>query len=216
MSTEKETPAIGKGSPAGPRWFVSRHPGLTLEVKAEQMRDREGNRAKFIRIGFNSEAKSAIHVGAGRLGTGNPLGTDTNSHRQYGLFFIIDPGPRPKDGYKADEDPITDEQGKVHEDWMRTAEQKEDDRYIIDHFRKTSMYRATPQKNEYLVTGRLIELNWDPAEIRVAVQAMVIPGMGRPMARPTLAGAPEESFTAAPSSKSPVMGTKVSRRNVPA
>ena len=190
--TNKEVPVVGRNSPAGPRWFVSKNPGLVLEVVPERYPDRDGNRAKFIRVMFKSEAKSDLHQGDGLLGSRNKLGTDTNANKHYGLFFIMDPGPMPKDGYKGDDSAPKDSNGVEREDWMRTAEEKTDDRRIIDHIRKTHMYRHTPQKNEYLVTGRLIELTWDPAEIRAYVSGMVIPGMGKPMARPPLAGAPED------------------------
>ncbi len=213
MSDQKAAvtvPAVGKGSLKGPRWFVSRNPGLTLEVIAEQ----DGNRAKFIRVGFKSEDKSPLHVGDGRLGSRNTLGTDTNSNRRYGVYFIMDPGPAPKDGYKGDEDLVKDNRGIEQESWTRTAEEKADDRRIIDHFRKTHLYRNTPQNNAYVVTGRLIELDWDPAEIRIHVASMVIPGMNKPMPRPPLAGAPVDAAPEREAAASgPSMGTKLNRRS---
>lgn len=188
----KDVIVVGRGSPAGPRYFVSKNPGLTLEVVPERYPDRDGNRAPFIRVSFKSEVKSDMHIGEGHLGSRNKLGTDTNANRHYGIFFIMDPGPLPKDGYKGDDEPPKDSHGVEREDWMRTAEEKATDRRIIDHIRKTHMYRHTPQDNQYRVTGRLIELNWDPAEIRTYVSGIVIPGMGKPMPRPPLEGAPEE------------------------
>ncbi len=211
----KEVAMTGKGSLAGPRWFVSLNPGLVLEVVPERYPDRDGNRAPFIRISFKSETKSELHVGEGHLGSKNKLGTDTNANRHYGVFFIMDPGPAAKGGYESDEDAIEDEKGVAHNDWMRTAEEKAQDRRIIDHMRKTHMYRHTPQDNQYRVTGRLIELTWDPAEIRVYVGGIVIPGMGKPMSRPPLAGAPEDSrSTVAVTDKAPTMGT-LKRRIIP-
>ncbi len=210
MSEQLKTqslPVTGKGSKPGPRWFVSKNPGLVIEVIAERHPDKDGNRAKFIRVSFKSEAKSDMHVGEGYLGSRNKLGTDTNSNRHYGMHFIIDPGPMPKDGYVSDEEPIEDENGVLHENWMRSAEEKADDRRIIEHFRKLYMYRHTPQDNTYLASGRLIELNWDPAEIRTYVGSIVIPGMGKPMARPPLLGSPEDAEAEKPALKAPRMGT---------
>ena len=210
MSEDSKVPVVGKGSPKGPRWFVSKNPGLVLEVKPERYPDRDGNRAPFIRISFKSEVKSELHVGEGHLGTRNKLGSDTNANRHYGLFAIVDPGPAPKGGYEDDGD-------EVREDHRRTAEEKAEDRLVVDHIRRTYMYRHTPQDNQYRVTGRLIELDWDPAEIRTYVGGIVIPGMGKPMARPPLAGAPDDApASAAAAGKSPRMGsTAVSRRVVP-
>lgn len=211
----KEVPETGKGSKRGPRWFISKNPGLVLEVVPERYPDRDGNRADFTRISFKSETKSDLHVGDGKLGSTNKLGTDTNANRHYGIFFIMDPGAIPKDGYKSDEEAPVDEHGVEHNEWMRTAEEKAKDRRIIDHIRKTHMYRHTPQDNQYRVSGRLIELNWDPSEMRVYVSGIVIPGMGKPMARPPLIAAPEDSKSVAEPGKSPTMGTRVTRRTVP-
>lgn len=219
--SEKEKPTLpktGKGSQAGPRWFVSKHPALALEVVAERYPDKDGNRAEFIRVAFKSEIKSEIHAGEGYLGSRNKLGTDTNANRHYGLFFIVDPGPTPKDGFKDDQEAIEykrqDGSVVVHEDWMMTAEEKTKARRIIDHIRRTGIYRNTPQDDQYRVTSRLVELSWDPAEIRTYVNGMVIPGMGKPMARPPHAGAPEDAPAAAVTTGAgPRMGTQVNRRS---
>lgn len=219
-TVKTQAPATGKGSPAGPRWFVSKNPGLVLEVVPERYPDRDGNRAPFLRVAFKSETKSELHQGEGYLGTRNKLGTDTNANRHYGVFFIIDPGPMPKDGYQDDESQVKDEKGIEREDWSRTSEEKARDRRILDHIRKTYMYRHTPQDNQYRITGRLIELNWDPAEIRSYVSSMVIPGMGKPMSRPPLEGAPAEGRPEGEpqTGRTPNMGSsvRVSRRVVPA
>lgn len=203
----QDLPQTGRGSKPGPRWFVSKNPGLVIEVVAERYPDKDGNRAKFIRSIFKSEVKSDLHIGEGKLGSRNRLGGDTNSNRHYGVFFVIDPGPEPKNGYVADEEPIKDSKGLEHEDWMRTADEKKEDRRIVEHFRKLYMYRHTPQNNEYLASGRLIELDWDPAEIRTYVGSIVIPGMGKPMARPPLHGAPDDSAERPAVSKGPKMGS---------
>lgn len=213
MSDNKSKPAAsktGRGSPAGPRWFVSKSPALTLEVVPQQYPDEHGNRKPFLRVTFKSEIKSPIHIGDRRLGSDNPMGNDLNAPRHYGLFFVMDPGPLPKDGYKDDDEAPLDSFGKPREDWMRTADQKSEDRRIVDHFRKTHLYRSSPQDNQYRVTAKLTELDWDPVEIRIAVAEMVIPGVGRPMPRPNLSGAPEDAVATAVSSAKtgPAMGTK--------
>ncbi len=203
MAEEKaKAPAIGKGSPAGPRWFVSKNPGLVLEV-VKQVYPKDGEAAlPHIRVGFKSEDKSDLHIGDGRLGT------------RYGLFFVMDPGPKPKDGYKDDDELVEDGKGLPNEAWTRTAEQKAEDRKVIDHIRNIYMYRNTPQDNQYRVTGRLIELNWDPSEIRTYVNGMVIPGMNKPMARPPLAGAPEDARAAHVQTEGgPRMGSATVRQN---
>lgn len=209
---------IGKGSPAGPRWFVSKNPGLVLEV-VKQDYPKEGEPARpHVRIPFKSETKSALHVGDGYLGSRNKLGTDTNANKHYGVYFVMDPGPRPEGGYKDDKTiPVYVQQdGKEveMEDWMRTADEKERDRKIIDHIRGIYMYRHTPQDNQYRVTARLVEMNWDPAEIRVHVESMVIPGMNKPMSRP-LAGAPAEQPSEAAREQVAKGSTMVRRRVVP-
>jgi len=196
----------GKGSPAGARFFVSKNPGLVLEIIAERYPDEHGNRKPFIRISFKSETKSELHAGRGYLGTGNTLGTDTNANRHYGLFKVMDPGAGP---YKDDGD-------DVDEEWSRTAEQKAEDRVIIDKIRKTGWYRSTPQDNQYRISSKLVELNWDPAEMRVYARSLVIPGMGKPMGRPPLVdGAPSEDRTAPGEASAPQMGRLKRRLAVP-
>lgn len=209
-------PVIGKGSPAGPRWFVAKNPGFVAEV-VPQKYPKEGESAPpYIRVPFRSEDKSDLHIGDGRLGSRNKTGSDTNANRRYGVFFVMDPGPRPKDGYKDDDELVLDGKGAPNEAWTRTAEQKAEDRKVIDHLRTIYAYRNTPQDNQYRVTGRLIELNWDPAEIRIHVNSLVIPGMNKPMPRPPLAGAPSDSRAeVAVGSDRPKMGNVNVRRNAP-
>lgn len=213
---DENKPVTGRGSPAGPRWFVSKNPGLVLEIVPERYPDVSGNKAPFVRAAFKSETKSEMHAGDGYLGSRNKLQTDTNANRHYGVYFVMDPGPVPPGGYKDDVEDVVDEKGIVHEDWSRSAAEKLVDRMIIDHIRKIYSYRHSPQDNQYRVTGRLIELNWDPSEMRVYVDSMVIPGMGKPMARPPLLGAPIEKTEDREPSEVPPMGSvKLRRRVVP-
>ena len=209
---------VGRGSPAGPRWFVSKNPGFVSEVTPERYPDVAGNRAPFLRVAFKSEGKASTHVGEGHLGSRNKTNSDTNANRHYGVYFVIDPGPVPEGGYKNDSEAPEDDKGQAHEDWVRTAEEKARDRKIIDHLRSIYAYRHSPQDNQYRVTSRLTELNWDPAEIRVYVESMVIPGLNRPMGRPPV-GAPEPEENKGeerPAAKAPPMGVPVKRRSVPA
>lgn len=199
MSDEKQkAPVTGKGSPAGMRWFVTRFPGYCQEVVAEKVLDENGNKRPYLRIAFKSEAKSNLMVGHGHLGTDNKGGSDTNANKKYGLLAIADPGPGPFN--KDDVD--TDENG-----WT-----KGDRRKIINTLRMTSHFRCTPQDNEFRVTSRLVELNWDPAEIRTHEASMVVAGSSRPMSRP-IAGSPEDTAPEPP--KKPV-GSQMGRRTIPA
>lgn len=201
--SEKEAPETGKGSPSGPRWFVSKNPSLVLEVVAEKILDAEGNKPPHVRVFFKSEEKSEIHVGMGYLGTRNKNGSDLNANLKYGVHFVIDPGPRPKDGYEDDKD-------EVRADWRRTAKEKDIDRKVIDHIRSIYMYRNSPQDNRYRNTARLTELNWDPTEIRKMENRMVVQGGYKPMARPPEDNAPEETRAERTSSRPVVAGRRAS------
>ncbi len=190
----KKAPEIGRGSPAGPRWFVSKNPTLVLEVMPQYRADEKtGKTEKYLRIGFKSVEKPWTHLGEGKLGSANKRGSDSNASRHYGVHFVIDPGPVPTEGYKDDAEDPADDSGRERPDWRRTAEEKADDRHVIDHIRnRVYGYKNSPQDNRYRVTARLIELNWDPNELTVAAMRMAEDGPGRAAGRPVLESEPTD------------------------
>lgn len=186
MTTETKAPITGKGSPAGPRWFVSKNPSLVLEVIPQYYPDEKtGEIKKHLRVAFKSEEKPWTHKGEGKLGSRNKRGSDSNASEYYGVYFVIDPGPKPEGGYRDDVDFPKDDKGREHQDWMRTASEKADDRHTIDHIRgRVYAYRNSPQDNKYRVTARMVELNWDPNELTIAAMQLAESGPGRAAGRP--------------------------------
>ena len=197
MTTATKAPETGKGSPAGPRWFVSKNPNLVLEVLPEFYPDEKtGEKKKHIRIEFKSEEKPWTHKGDGYLGTRNKRGSDLNANDHYGVFFLIDPGAGPYEDDSEMEPPIEKLRGgstRERPDWVRTASEKTDARMILDHIRRrVYAYRNSPQDNRYRVTARLTELNWDPSELTIAAMRIAEDGPGRAAGRPALEAEPTD------------------------
>jgi hypothetical protein len=163
---------------------------LVLEVVPQRYPDQDGNVKQNVRISFNKQLKPPLHVGTGVLGTTNKSGSDKNANLYYGVFFIEDPGPNPSE---------------EKDETLRSEKMLA--RKIIDHIRKLDIYKKTPQENKYIVTGRLIELNWDPRELGAMENQIVVPGANRPMGRPNQ-GAPEDGRASAPPAKGSQMGRK--------
>lgn len=184
--SKEATPAIGKGSPAGPRWFYSKHPELVLEVTPQRYPLPDGSTAPFMRVPFMKQLKPQVLQGIAYLGTKNATGSDINANQYYGVLAIEDPGQETKDK------PFDEEQQR--------------NRRIIDHIRKMDLYKKTAQTNKINVTARLLELNWDPRELGDGRNGFVIPGSHRPVSRPVTADAPEDAQPEIPATKTPQMG----------
>ena len=133
---------VGAGSPAGPRWFVTKYPSWTATIIPEDYLLGEGGRTvkqKALRAVFKRIVKPRKLVDTqGELGSENPGGGDRNASRWMGVFSIVDPGQNP-----------TDKNGILA-------------RKVIDFLRGHEQFRKTTQDNRLSANPELSELNWDP------------------------------------------------------
>ena len=200
--SDKKAPVVGKGSPRGMRYFTSRWSEFVQEIIPEHKSNPEtGERKPFLRVAFEKRAKPDMLVGDGMLGSRNKSGSDTNANLYYSRLEIMDPGPEPK----------TEAEKKERLDHDLPAEFNDEEnrnRLIIDTLRRSDNYKKTPQNNEFEVTAKLKELDWDPSELGAASNRYIKAGTSRPIARPDM-GAPEDGDKEeAPAARGAKMGRK--------
>ena len=139
QTTQKApAPRVGKGSPAGGRWFVTGSPEMTITVKPQDIivSDTGKERAqKPVRIAFLRQAKPQKFIGSGMLGRANQGegggdGTDRNQPHMWGVYYTDNPA-------------------------------------VLAFLREHEMYQKTLQDNvpEINLHLKIKELDWDPRAI---------------------------------------------------
>ena len=135
---------VGAGSPAGPRWFVTKYPAWSTTLVPEDWIVHEGGRTakqKPVRLVFKRIVKPRKLVSTdGELGSENPGGGDRNASRWLGVFAVHDPGP---DYDKANKNDVLARQ-------------------VVDFLRGHEYARKVVQDNRLPANPELIELSWDP------------------------------------------------------